>query len=78
MSGTEAVARRDHADGVPRSYTASATHGGVVWTCNRSPRRADGSVPESIEEQVGVALDNLEAVLTKAGSSLASLPKGSY
>ena len=75
MSGAQAVLRRDHADRVPRSYTASATLGGVVWACGQVPRRADGSVPESIEEQVGVTLDNLEAVLTEAGSSLASLLK---
>jgi 2-iminobutanoate/2-iminopropanoate deaminase len=39
------------------------------------PRRADGTVPHSIEEQVRVALDNLEAVLRDAGASLATILK---
>lgn len=69
------MTRRDHADGVARSYAASASHGGVVWACGQVPRRADGTVPDAIEEQVEVALDNLEAVLTEAGSSLANLLK---
>jgi 2-iminobutanoate/2-iminopropanoate deaminase len=75
MSTNMAVTRRDHADGIPRSYTASATHGGVVWACGQVPRRADGSVPESIEEQVRVTIDNLDAVLRAAGASLATIVK---
>lgn len=75
MSGAPTLVRREHADGVSRSYTASAIHGGVVWACGQVPRRPDGSVPESIEDQVVVALDNLEAVLVQAGSSLADLLK---
>ncbi|MFJ3929012.1 MULTISPECIES: RidA family protein [unclassified Streptomyces] len=69
------VVRREHADDIPRSYTASATHGGIVWACGQVPRRPDGSVPRSIEEQVIVTIDNLEAVLRDAGASLASLLK---
>jgi 2-iminobutanoate/2-iminopropanoate deaminase len=75
MSTNLAVVRRDHADGLARSYTASATHGGVVWACGQVPRRADGTVPHSIEEQVRVAIDNLEAVLRDAGASLATILK---
>ncbi len=75
MSTEPAVVRREHADGVPRSYTASATHGGVVWACGQVPRRADGTVPESIEEQVRVTIDNLEAVLHEAGASLSTIVK---
>jgi 2-iminobutanoate/2-iminopropanoate deaminase len=75
VTGGVGVSRRDHTDGVPRSYTASASHDGVVWACGQVPRRADGSIPDSIEDQVEVALDNLEAVLTDAGSSLALLLK---
>lgn len=73
--GNAGVIRHDHADGVPRSYTASAVFGGVVWACGQIPRREDGSIPESIEEQVVVALDNLEGVLAQAGSSLAHVLK---
>lgn len=75
MRGGAGLTRRDHADGVRRSYTASACHGGVVWACGQVPRRVDGSVPESIEEQVAISLDNLEAVLKAAGASLATLLK---
>lgn len=75
MSASVHVMRRDHADGVPRSYMASATHGGTVWACGQVRRRADGSVPESIEEQVRVTIDNLEAVLRAAGASLATIVK---
>lgn len=69
------LVRHDHADGIPRSYTASAVFGGVVWACGQVPRRQDGSVPETIEEQLAVTVDNLEAVLVQAGSSLAHVLK---
>lgn len=75
MSADLGVVHRDHADGVSRSYVASATHGGVVWACGQVPRREDGSVPDSIGEQVGVTIDNLEAVLQDAGASLATVLK---
>jgi 2-iminobutanoate/2-iminopropanoate deaminase len=75
MTGDAGVSRRSHTDGLPRSYTASALHGGVVWACGQVPRRSDGTVPDSIEDQVEVALDNLESVLTEAGSSLSLLLK---
>lgn len=75
MSGPGELVRRDHVDGVPRSYAASASAGGVVWACGQVPRRADGSVPDSIAEQVVVAFDNLEDVLRDAGASLGTLLK---
>lgn len=75
MSAPSGLTRRDHADGVARSYTASATFGGVIWACGQVPRRPDGSVPEAIEDQVVTVLDNLEAVLAEAGSSLSALLK---
>jgi 2-iminobutanoate/2-iminopropanoate deaminase len=75
MTGGAGVSRRSYTDGLPRSYTASASHDGVVWACGQVPRRSDGTVPDSIEDQVEVALDNLESVLTEAGSSLSLLLK---
>jgi 2-iminobutanoate/2-iminopropanoate deaminase len=69
------LVRHDHADGTPRSYTASAVFGGVVWACGQIPRRQDGSIPESIGGQVAATLDNLEDVLVQAGSSLAHVLK---
>lgn len=69
------LVRHDHADGTPRSYTASAVFDGVVWACGQVPRRQDGSIPETIGEQVAATVDNLEAVLVQAGSSLAHVLK---
>lgn len=75
MSSDGDVMHREHADGVPRSYAASATYDGVVWACGQVPRRADGTVPNSIAEQVRATIDNLEAVLHDAGASLATIVK---
>lgn len=69
------VARLPHADGQPRAYTATATHAGVVWACGQIPADEHGVVPEAIGDQVAVAFDNLEQVLTAAGASLAGLLK---
>ncbi|RYU14835.1 RidA family protein [Nocardioides iriomotensis] len=75
VDGAPTLTRLDHADGVPRPYTASASYGGLVWACGQVPRRSDGTTPTSIEDQVAVALDSLEAVLLRAGSSLGHLLK---
>lgn len=70
-----AVARLAHADGKPRPYTATAEFAGVVWACGQVPTDEHGNVPEAIGDQVTVALDNLEHVLTAAGATLSSLLK---
>lgn len=70
-----AVARLAHADDKPRPYTATAEFAGVVWACGQIPADEHGNVPEAIGDQVTVALDNLEQVLTAAGASLSSLLK---
>lgn len=70
-----AVDRLTHADGKPRPYSATATHGGVVWACGQIPVDDQGVVPEAISDQVTVTLDNLEQVLSAAGASLSSLLK---
>lgn len=72
MSGVE---RLRHADGKPRPYTATAAFGGVVWACGQVPADGHGIVPDTIADQVVVALDNLEQVLLAAGASLATLLK---
>jgi len=46
-----------------------------VWACGQVPADEHGIVPEAIGDQVVVALDNLEQVLTAAGASLSSLLK---
>lgn len=48
--------------------------GNLVFVSGQVPRRRDGTwVDGTIEEQVNCTLDNLEAVLVEAGSSLAKL-----
>lgn len=72
MSG---IQRRWHEDGKPRPYTASATFGKVVWACGQVPTKADGSTPESLQDQVNVVFDNLEKVLADAGAELSTILK---
>jgi len=64
------ITRLDHADGKPRSYPAAALLADLVFPCGQIPVKADGSTPETISEQTVVCLDNLEATLLRAGSSL--------
>ena len=69
------VTRRVHPDGKPRSYSASTTVGGVVWSCGQVPSDPEGTTPASIGDQVRLAIDNLAAVLADAGASLDTLLK---
>ncbi|NDZ77873.1 MULTISPECIES: RidA family protein [unclassified Streptomyces] len=64
-----------HPDGRPRPYAAAAVHNGTLWACGQVPVTADGETPTGIGDQVRLALDNLETVLTAAGGSLATLLK---
>lgn len=58
---------------LPMAETTEAA--GLIFTSGQLPRRADGSVAEDFGEQVTQVLDNLEAALMRAGSSLAGLLK---
>ncbi len=62
-----------HADGIVRPYSAVAVHRGVAYPCGQVPVRPDGSTPVDLAEQVHLVFDNLEAALSRAGASLASL-----
>lgn len=54
--------------------TPGVVAGNLVFVSGQVPLRSDGTwVDGPIEEQVESALDNLEAVLNEAGSSLAKL-----
>jgi 2-iminobutanoate/2-iminopropanoate deaminase len=64
------ITRLDHADGKPRSYPAATLLGDLVFPCGQIPVTAEGITPETIAEQTVVCLDNLEATLMRAGSSL--------
>jgi 2-iminobutanoate/2-iminopropanoate deaminase len=64
------ITRLDHADGKPRSYPAATLLGDLVFPCGQIPVTAEGITPETIAEQTVICLDNLEATLIRAGSSL--------
>jgi 2-iminobutanoate/2-iminopropanoate deaminase len=64
------ITRLDHADGKPRSYPAATLLGDLVFPCGQIPVTAEGITPETIAEQTVICLDNLEATLMRAGSSL--------
>lgn len=59
-----------HVDGVDRSYVAATTLGALVFPCGQIPMLADGSIPEDIETQTRVCLDNLEQTLLRCDSGL--------
>jgi enamine deaminase RidA (YjgF/YER057c/UK114 family) len=56
--------------GVPYDYAVVAPAGGVVFTAGACPLDSDGEIvaPGDLEAQAGKCQDNLEAVLTEAGS----------
>lgn len=54
---------------------ATVTKGGLVYTSGSVGINADGTVPESVEEQTEIAIKNLEIVLKAAGSSIDSIVK---
>lgn len=65
-----------HTDSAPAVPLTEATAGaGLIFTSGQLPRRPDGTVPDGFGEQVTQTLDNLESVLSRAGSSFAGLLK---
>jgi 2-iminobutanoate/2-iminopropanoate deaminase len=64
------ITRLDHADDKPRSYPAATLLADLVFPCGQIPVTAEGTTPETIADQTVVCLDNLEAILLRAGSSL--------
>lgn len=65
----------DHPDAVERPYAAAAVHRGVIYACGQLPRTPDGTTPTDLDEQVTLAIDNLETVLNNAGGRLDDLLK---
>lgn len=53
----------------------TVTKAGLIYTSGSVGMAADGTVPESIEEQTEIAIENLKTVLKTAGSSLDSVVK---
>ncbi len=62
-----------HADGVERSYLAATKFQGLVFPCGQIPVAQDGTIPSAIGEQTVLCLNNLEASLVRAGSSLSRI-----
>jgi 2-iminobutanoate/2-iminopropanoate deaminase len=52
------------------SYSQAVVWNGLAFLAGQAPFTADGTVPESLEDQVRQCLANLEAVAQAAGSSL--------
>jgi 2-iminobutanoate/2-iminopropanoate deaminase len=66
-------------DGAPPSapYSPAVGFGDLLWTSGQLPIDADGRTPAQFADQVELAIDNLEAVLTVSGASLATIIKAS-
>jgi len=62
-----------HDDGVERSYLAATKFQGLVFPCGQIPVAEDGTTPSAIGEQTVLCLNNLEASLVRAGSSLSQI-----
>jgi 2-iminobutanoate/2-iminopropanoate deaminase len=60
-------------NGKQTPYSAATVHNDVVYACGQVPVDADGDVADDIGTQVRQCFDNLERVLTSAGSDLAHL-----
>lgn len=54
---------------------ATITKSGLIYTSGSVGMSADGTIPESVEEQTEISIKNLEIVLKAAGSSLNSVVK---
>ncbi|MGP3534776.1 RidA family protein [Microbacterium sp. RD1] len=66
---TEDIARLAGADGSP--FSAATIAGGWVFPAGQVGERADGTVPDSFDDEVALALTNLRTVLEAAGSDFA-------
>ncbi|MCU1672327.1 MAG: hypothetical protein JWN77_440 [Frankiales bacterium] len=60
-------------NGKQTPYSAATVHNDVVYPCGQVPVAPDGSIAEDIGMQVRQCFDNLEQVLTSAGSGLGQL-----
>lgn len=59
----------------PILNACSITKTGIIYTSGSVGVNADGTIPETIEEQTEIAIKNLQKVLETAGSSLNSVLK---
>lgn len=54
-------------------YSQAVEANGFVFVSGQLPVGADGSIPETIEDQARLALSHVETILTGAGSGLARI-----
>lgn len=54
---------------------ATVSKSGMIYTSGSVGMAADGTIPESVEEQTEIAIANLITVLKTAGSSIDSVAK---
>lgn len=67
------IQRIDNAPGLAPAigpYSQAVVANGFVFTTGQVPFYADGTRPESFEDQVRVCIENLKSVLEAAGSGL--------
>jgi 2-iminobutanoate/2-iminopropanoate deaminase len=60
-------------NGKQTPYSAATVHNDVVYACGQVPVATDGTIADDIGAQVRQCFDNLERVLTSAGSDLGHL-----
>ncbi|WP_206541738.1 RidA family protein [Leucobacter japonicus] len=72
------IRRIDSAPGLAPAlgpYSQATVANGFIFTTGQVPFAADGTAPESFEDQVAICIENLRTVLTAAGSDLAHVVK---
>jgi 2-iminobutanoate/2-iminopropanoate deaminase len=65
----------DKAPGAIGPYSQGIKHGNMVFTSGQLPINAEGNVPETIEEQTTISLENVREVLAAAGLGLHNVVK---
>ena len=54
----------------PPTISHAVRYGKLLFVSGQVGRRPDGTIPETVEEQVQVAFENLKAILAAAGTDL--------
>lgn len=61
-----------------RVYEQVRVAGPFVFVAGQTPQRPSGEVPDAIEDQVAVAIDKIEGLLSEHGVALGDLVKVTY
>lgn len=57
----------------PPTISHAVKYGNIMIISGQVGKRPDGTIPDTVGEQVKVAFDNLQAILAAAGKDLSSL-----